>query len=360
MGRDHPSMLTWLTSDMGSRPLGLSRIIVGGAAVIRSIVAWPVLTALTRPEILRVPYADWVPTPSLPLVVAIVGVWFVSALLFMVGWRVSLTGPALTLAIATTLSLDQQTYSNHLYLMAWLVLLMTVADAGAGIAIGKPDRTIVRWPLLLIMLQLSLVYGFSAVTKLNATFLSGVTLARVLRDGVIPFPDAVRTPAILSVLAATVVFVELFIAVMLWRSRFRPAAFLFGLGLHASITLTMASTAQLFVFSMEMLALYPLFLSTEVLAVTAPTDSPLRRRTRRVDLLRTVEFVGTSDTLVVTHQGRITRGSLAHTRILEHLVPWLWLAPLLRLPGIRHLHRLWCHASSGNPRRQAVSSRGLP
>lgn len=353
-------MLTWLTSDMDSRPLGLSRIIIGGAAVIRSIVAWPVLTALTRPDILRVPYADWVPTPTRPLVVAIVVAWLVSALLFIVGWRVSLTGAVLTLAIAATLSLDQQTYSNHLYLMAWLVLLMTVADAGAGIAIGKPDRTIVRWPLLLIMLQLSLVYGFSAVTKLNATFLSGVTLARVLRNGLIPFPDALRTPALLSVLAATVVFVELFIAVMFWRSRFRPVAFIFGLGLHASITLTMASTAQLFVFSMEMLALYPLFLSTEVLAVTAPTDSPLRRRTRRVDLLHVVEFLGASDALGLRHQGRITGGSAAHTRILEHLVPWLWIAPLLRVPGIRHVHQLWCHAGSGNPRRQSLSSRALP
>jgi hypothetical protein len=353
-------MLTWLTSDLDSRPLGLARIVVGVAAVIRSIVAWPVLTALTQPDILRVPYADWVPTPTLPLAVAIVVVWFVSALLFMVGWRVSLTGPALTLAIVATLSLDQQTYSNHLYLMAWLVLLMTLADAGAGITIGKPDRTIARWPLLLIMLQISVVYGFSAVTKLNATFLSGVTLARVLRDGVIPFPDTLRTPAILSVLAATVVFVELFIAVMLWRSRFRPAAFIFGLGLHASITLTMAGTAQLFVFSMEMLAVYPLFLSTEVLAVTAPTDSPLRRRTRRVDLLRIVEFVGASDTVGLRHLGRVTRGSAAHTRLLEHLVPWLWFAPLLRLPGLRHLHQFWCHASSGNPRRQTLSSRGLP
>lgn len=334
-------MLTWMSSEINPRPLGLSRIIVGAAALIRSIVALPVLSALTEPDTLRVSYSAWIPDPTMPLVVTVVTVWFVSAALFTIGWRVSLTGPLLVAAIVVTLFLDQQTYSNHLYLMAWLVLLMTIADAGAGLSVSRPDRPVVRWPVILIMLQMSVVYGFSAVTKINDRFLSGTTLAGVLRDGVIPFPEALRTPAFLSVLAGVVVVVELFIALMIWRPRFRPAAFILGLGLHVSIPLLMASTTELLVFSLEMLALYPLFLGDASLTVTTPMDSRWFDRIRRFNALQAVEIAPDPevDDLVLDHRGRITRGADAHTRVLEHLVPWLWFAPLLRLPGVSQLHR---------------------
>ena len=124
-------MLTWLTSETNPRPVGLARIIVGAAAIIRVVIAVPILGKLTEPETLRAPLSVWFPDPTPALVASVMVVWFVAAILFMIGWRVSLTGPALLAAIVVVLSLDLQTYSNHLYLMAWLVLLLTLADAGA-------------------------------------------------------------------------------------------------------------------------------------------------------------------------------------------------------------------------------------
>ena len=99
-------MLTWLTSEIGPRPLGLARILIGAAAVIRAVVAVPILTKLTEPETLRVPFFVWFPSPTSALVTGVVAVWFVAAILFMIGWRVSLTGPALLAAIVFALSLD--------------------------------------------------------------------------------------------------------------------------------------------------------------------------------------------------------------------------------------------------------------
>jgi len=338
-------MLNWLLSEINPRPLGLARIIVGVAAVIRSIVAWPVLTGLTDPNVLRTPFADWLPDPSMPLVIGIVMVWFLSAVAFSLGWRVAIAGPILLGSIVVAISLDQQAYSNHLYLMAWLVLLMTLADAGARLAITKRDRPVVRWPVLLIMLQASLVYGFSALTKLNDSWFSGEALAGVLVGGVVPIPEALRTPTVLSVVAAIVIVVELFIAIMIWHYRFRPAAFMFGLGLHVSITLLMASTGDLLVFSLEMLALYPLFLGQSALQVSwdrgCDSCAELVARIERYDLLRalsveTVDLGGEDITL--THRGVTTHGSRAQTRILEHLVPWLWIAPLLRLPLLSQIY----------------------
>jgi len=345
-------MLTWMAAEISSRPLGLTRTVVGSACVIRSVLAWPILLGLTDSEVVKIPYADWLPAPSTSLVTLIAAIWLLSALLFTLGWRVPVVGPILFAAIAATLALDQQTYDNHVYLMAWLVLLLTVADAGAGLSMRGKDRAVVRWPVLLLMIQLSVVYAFSAITKFNELFLSGSTLAAVLRNGVIPFPDSLRVLPLLSAVAGVVIFVELFIALMIWRPTFRPAAFVLGLGLHASITLLMASTAQLLVFSLEMLALYPLFLHPDPLLLTGPADPAWRRKIHRLDLLRVVRLEGVGDELVLNHHGRTTLAASAHTRIAEHLVPWLWFAPLLRIPGISHIHRRW-HRSGGRPRLPA-------
>lgn len=332
-------MLNWMTAEIPSRPLGLARIIIGVACALRAVMAWPTLQELSRPDTFRIPYADWLPDPSPELVVPVVVVWFVGGVCFAVGWRVGLVGTALTVAIVLNLAIDQQTYDNHVYLMAWLVLLCTIADAGAGLSIKRVDRRVVRWPVMLIMIQLSVVYGFSALTKLNSIFLSGAGLAGVLSGGLIPYPDSLRSPRLLSIMAVAVVFVELFIAIMIWRPQFRPTAFILGLGLHVGITLLMDSTGQLLVFSLLMLAMYPLFLDNRSLIVAAPEGTRWEQRIQRQDLLRVVEFAGPERELTLVHMGEVTHGADAHTRVLEHLVPWLWFAPLMRIPGVRTVHR---------------------
>lgn len=349
-------MLKSLTDPIDSRPLGLARIIIGTAALIRVYVAWRVLRRLSEPQVVKIPYADWLPDPSLGLVIAVVGVWAVAAVMFTIGWRVALSGPLLLGTIVVTLSLDQQAYSNHLYLMAWLVLLLTLASAGSGINISRDDRPIVAWPVFLIMLQASLVYGFSALTKLNESFLSGSVLAGTLGRGIVPFPDALITPRILSVVAAGAVFVELFVAIFLWRRRFRPAAFLLGLALHVSITLLMTDTLELLVFSLEMLAIYPLFLSRGKLSVIFDSEcvscGGWVARLKRLDLLHVLDPVASNDpnnplasksfepALQVVHH-ETSKGFRAMTLVLERVVPTLWVAPVLRLPGVRHLGEWW-------------------
>lgn len=337
-------MLVWLTEHIDSRPLGLARIGVGIAAAVRAFVAIPVLVRLTQSDILSVPYFAWVPRPTVPLVVAIVAVWLAAAILFTIGWRVRVSGSALTSILVAVLAFDQQTYSNHLYLMAWLVFLLTLARAGSGLSIARRDEPVARWPVILLMIQLSIVYGFSGITKINPGFLSGSVLAGSLQDGVLPFPDALITPQLLSGLAVVVIAVESALALLIWRARFRPWVFVVGLGLHASITLFMSATAELAVFSIQMLALYPLFLTPEELRVTWPDRcqrcSERVRKLESFDLLLVLETAPGSQIsdLTLVHRGRTTHGADARVRILEHLVPWLWVAPLLRLPGVRQLH----------------------
>lgn len=266
-------MSRWLIEELDPRPLAVARIGVGVAALIRVVPAWWVLSDLTDPGTLRAPYADWIPQPTTWLAVAIVTIWVLAAVGFILGWRLPLSGSALLAAIVASLAMDQQSYSNHLYLMAWLVFLMIVADAGAGLSVGGGWRTVVRWPVVLIMAQASIVYGFSGLTKLNPDFLSGTVLASVLHGGLVPFPDQLRTPGVLSLLAALVVTTELFLAIFLWRPRFQWIAVIAGVALHGGITLLMSATLELLVFSIEMLALYPLFLSRPHISNVQPLVS---------------------------------------------------------------------------------------
>lgn len=347
------AMLSWLTGHTGPRPLGLSRAVLGGAAAIRALVGLPILADLARSETLSAPYVDWMPRPSLSLVALLVVVWLVSALLFMVGWKVSISGSVLMLTLLTVLGIDQQTYSNHLYLMLWLVGLMVLADAGAGLAISGRDRPVVRWPLILLMLQASIVYLFAALTKINDNFLSGEILAGALGGGILPFPGSLRTPGLLSALALVVIAVELSVGILIWLPRYRPFAFALGLGLHVAIPLLMQPTGELIVFSLEMLALYPLFLDPAGLEVTAPEAYPLDRLTRYDLLHQVTPTPGRLPVLTVKSRAMTTTGAKAEILILENLVPWLWVAPILRFPLLRQAHDRVYASRLGSGRSEA-------
>jgi predicted DCC family thiol-disulfide oxidoreductase YuxK len=207
------------------------------------------------------------------------------------------------------------------------------------------------------MFQLSLVYGFSGLSKLNEDFMSGQVLAGVLRGGIVPFPEALVTPRFLSVLAALAVMTELFIALFIWSKRFRPAAFILGLGFHVSLILLMAPTGELAVFALQMLALYPLFLSSDSLVLVWDDEcascADWVTRFRRLDLLNVLTLIGKREighdvpreeverSLHLIHGGIKVQGFRAVAWTLEHLVPTIWFAPILRFPGVTPIGERW-------------------
>lgn len=256
-------MLSLLTTPVPPGPLALSRLLVGTAAVIKAVVFLPRLLRLGFPDVLTSPVFEWFPAPSRGLLVAISVVWLTSAALFAVGWRVPLTGPMLATTLLFTLLLDHQAYSNHLYLMALMVVLLTLADSGAGWRFPRgPDRAVPFWGPLIIMSQISVVYLFAAVTKLNANFLEGGVVTAAMSGGVLPAPAFLVTPAAGRVLALMTIVAELLLAVGLWFPPTRKLAALTGLVLHTSILLLMRDTGDLVVFAILMWSTYPLFLRT--------------------------------------------------------------------------------------------------
>ena len=130
------------------------------------------------------------------------------------GWPLVLTGGLALLALAP-LELRRQ----HLVLLVGIALVATVA---------RDDGT----RLMLWRTQLSALYGFAVLAKLNEAFLSGTVMAEALR---VPLP----LPVLLA-LGVSLLGVEALLAVTPWVPRLRTAGTAAAAGLHGVALLIVA------------------------------------------------------------------------------------------------------------------------
>lgn len=245
--------------------LAIARIVIGLGSFAVGWEVWRILSRILNPLVVQLPYFTWLPRLPLRGLPGFVVIWFLASTALVVGFKTRLASAIITGLSALVLLFDQQTYSNHLYLFFLIVALLMVADSGAALSLdarrgGKRDY-VAGWPILLLKLQVSLVYGFSAVAKLTPQFLSGDVLSQTLKQyGWLTFPQSLRNPHLLTALAASAIVVELFIAFGLWSKRLRLAAVIAGVILHVFIlSMLDSSRLSLGIFALEMFALYPLF-----------------------------------------------------------------------------------------------------
>ena len=223
-------------------PLTIARAAVSAAAIVE---LFPLLTVFTRfeePSILRLPIMG-LPYPGEAAAMLLAIVWVASALALTCG----LAGGGYVLAgcLGYVVLLDQQTYSNHNFLLAILAGLL-----GLSTAPRYRDTAVLG-----LKAQLTLVYFFAAASKINFAFLAGVTIAGSLR----PEFAFLRTPWILVPLAFAAIGTELFVADAIWQPRWRRAAVIAGVGLHIGCVAIMNETRALMMFAIACVSLYPLF-----------------------------------------------------------------------------------------------------
>jgi predicted DCC family thiol-disulfide oxidoreductase YuxK len=357
-------MTEWLqrliSSRAPSRPVTLSRIGVAVAALLEAAHSGETLLRLDDPGILRAPYIAWAPPMTDGVAWILIGLWIVSATLVLIGWHTRLAAALLTATIAAVLLLDQQLYSNHLYLIVLVCGLLTVADSGAALSLDAlrigERREISGWPVWLLRLQVSVVYGYAALSKLNPDFLSGSVVASFLRRaGPLAMPDSWRFLEPMLILSVLAICTEAFLAVALWSRRWRPAALVVALALHIGITGWLEPTYQLLVFSLATLPLLILFLDATPASRVVVWDDGCGfcaawvRWFRRLDWLAALRFVprtglaasgvavgedAAARALQLVSGHRVHGGFAAVGRVLEILpISFLW-APLLRLPPI--------------------------
>ena len=226
-----------------ARPVGLVRIVVGLAAIGFALEAWVNLGRVLTPRVVDMPYAAWYPRLPPALLPLFIGIWLSAALGLALGLRARLCGAILALSMAYTLFFDQQLYSNHLYLATLVVLLLTIADSGARLSLdarrtGGRDL-ILEWPILLLKIQISIVYFYAALLKINPQYLSGTMIA-----GFWPFNQLAALPGgwsaatVLPLIAWVSILIEFFLAIALWVPRVRWLALAIGVGFHMAIIWT--------------------------------------------------------------------------------------------------------------------------
>jgi hypothetical protein len=252
-----------------ARPLGIARIVFGVAAMLKGWNMREVFGPLVGPEPLHIPYWAVLPSPGFELAFVLFVVWLSAAALFTVGWGTKWAGSVLTLTVGVSFVLDQQIYANHLYLLLITSLLLTVTDSGSAYALDSRRTggrsTVEAWQPLLLRAQLTIVYGFAAVAKLNSVYLSSEVLRVYVRHlGPYGFPEAWREPTVLVPLAVLSIAAEGFLAAGLWWRRTRLAAVAIGVLFHAAIVATMTARVPLLIFGLTMFALYAAFYTRPV------------------------------------------------------------------------------------------------
>ena len=251
-----------------ARPLAAARLVAGVAALCMAFEAWRMLSRLLMPLIVRMPLIPSVPLLPRGMLMPFIAVWVAAALAFALGWRTRFAGTVLTLVTGYTLIMDEQTYSNHLYLLVVVIFLLTIAGSGAAWSVdARRDgvlHEVAAWPALLLKIQITIVYFFAAVAKITPSYLAGEILDRSLKqEGWLVMPQSWRTPEVLSALAVISIALELFIAFGLWSRRVRWIAIVAGVMFHLFILLAVSSSRlSLGIFALTMFAGYVVFAGT--------------------------------------------------------------------------------------------------
>lgn len=233
------------------------------------------------------------------------GVWAGAAAGLMLGWHARACALVLFGCSVFAHLLDQNLWSNHAYLLTLLLLLLCFVESDAALSIRRregPEPDVARWPVLLMRLQLSIVYFYTALAKINPFFLGGHVIAQV-----VSLPPPLRRPGVLAVLAAATVALELFLAFALWARTLRPWAFLLGFVLHGSIAVLMGPA--LWIFSLMTLSLYAVFLEACPGSRLVVWDDRCGfcggwiRLARRLDWLRVHRFEGSGNPAALAEAG---------------------------------------------------------
>lgn len=240
------------------RGIALGRILVALASFALIVEWWIPLARLSSDEFVRLPTTTWIPAATPALVQGLVSVGLVGAVLLLLGTLARFGAALVCLTSAFALVLDEQVYSNHLYLLVWMAGLLAMSRCANALAFPrrKSREPVPYWPVFLIKVQISVVYFWTGVSKINEQYLSGEVLQTVM-NGWVPVPDEA-----FSYMALLSIGVEIFLSIALWIPRLVPIATALGACLHLGIIILLQGPWPLIFFALLMAAGYVQFLTS--------------------------------------------------------------------------------------------------
>lgn len=244
-----------LSDVMDPRPLALARMLVGLAAAGFSFEWISVLARAASGKYLAFPVLAGWPAPSPVFVLVLFAVSLVASAAMVLGLAGRIPALLVSGTTAAVLLVDQQTYSNHLVLLMMLSGFLGMSGAAEAWTVSRAEHParVPYWPAFLIQAQITTVYAWTAIAKINPQYLSGEVLGTYLQPWA-PIPSGLLpVAAVLSIIA------EAFLAVGLWVARTRNLALVAGGALHLGIVVLLQDPAPLVGFAALMAGGYVLF-----------------------------------------------------------------------------------------------------
>ncbi|MBD3946997.1 HTTM domain-containing protein [Nocardioides ganghwensis] len=241
------------------RALAVARIGIGLSGLLNCAESWVVFLKVEERGAVAVRTWDWLPEVSPVAAASMAAVGALAAVFVLAGLGSRIAGVVLAATLATMMLLEQQTYSNHVALSMWCALWLAFSHADARWSLRsriEGPRDVRVADQLLLMTQVSVVYAFTGLLKINPEFLSG----RVIQEN---SHLAISDP-LAQAMAVAAVVTEVGLCVGLWIPRLRWLVALAGVGLHASIPIVMYQPLPLVSFSISVVFLYPLFFARPV------------------------------------------------------------------------------------------------
>lgn len=248
-------MRKFLTDVVDPRPLALCRILVGLAALWFSFEWVLVLVRASSGQYLAMPVFEGWPSLGPDFVWALFLVSSIASIAMIIGIAGRLPAIMVAASAAVVLLVEQQSFSNHMVLLMMLAAFLGASGCASAWRVSRSPRAtaVPYWPVFLIQVQITTLYAWTAISKVNPQYLSGEVLSTFLQPWVSLSDELLPFAALVSIVA------EAFLAVALWIPKLRMLAFSVGAGLHLGIVLLLDSPAPLVGFGMLMLTGYVLF-----------------------------------------------------------------------------------------------------
>ncbi len=263
----------WLSRETNAAPAAISRILIGLAALIKCVYLLQIGPQVLAENSLRAPWFAEAPIISLATIQSVLTVWMIAAVALTLGVGARVGGVVLCCCVVIVVLADRHFYQNHLYLLGILTALVSMSRADQRFAVVRSQRhsdVTPTWPLELIKVQITIVYFFGAITKLNNDYLSGSTVASAWNGSAVGawLVALVGQNGMIAISAVTIA-IELWIAAALWTRR-RRVAVAAGVLLHSAIIMLMPLPYDLTVFALLMFAGYALFLEGSIAGISSP------------------------------------------------------------------------------------------
>lgn len=178
--------------------------------------------------------------------ILLVGTWIAGAALLVLR-RPLFGGAALAITGLGSIHLGGL-YNHHLYLLIVIGLIVGLFEPSSQVT--------------LLRAQLTIVYVFAALTKINGTYLSGAVV-EAAADRSSAFGSAALSSDLVLALSIGAIVIELLLPLALWWPATRRAAAAVGVAFHVGVVVGTAhdleSFVQLTTYGATMLALYLVF-----------------------------------------------------------------------------------------------------